>query len=133
MSGDAMERLLDDWGWWARQRERGGYRCRSIEGRYRRERVAGEADDPPRMVDEVACLAVERVVCAPGFPARSRGVLKGWYVLRVSLRQIARLGGFPACEFEGELLRANRMVKNLLDSSARVSSIRTDNSIPPIR
>ncbi|MDO9227154.1 MAG: hypothetical protein Q8M09_12500 [Pseudomonadota bacterium] len=126
MSGDWIERVLDDWGWWARQRERAGYRCRSAEGHYRRERV-GEADDAPRAVDEVMCLAVERVVCQPGFPARARGVLKGWYVLRVSLRQIARLGGFPACEFEAELHRAQRMVKNLLDNASRATNILTNN------
>lgn len=127
MSGDWIERVLDDWGWWARQRERSGYRCRSAEGHYRRERV--EDGESHRVVDEAMCLAVERVVCRPDFPVRARGVLKGWYVLRVSLRQIARLGGFPACEFEAELHRATRMVKNLLDNDSRMSSIRTNNSI----
>lgn len=127
MSDDVMDRVLEDWGRWARQRERAGYRCRSAEGRYRRERLVGDGDETPRPVDERECLAVERIVCAPSFPARARGVLKGWFVLRVDLRQIARLGGFQASEFEAELHRAKRMVKNLLDSRDLVSSIRGDN------
>lgn len=121
-----LDRLLDDWGWWARQRERSGYRCRSIEGRYRPERVA-DLLETPRVVDEQTCLAVERVVCNPGFPVRARGVLKGWYVLRVDLHQIARLGGFHHSRFEDELHLAVTMLKNNLDRRERSSSIPGNN------
>jgi hypothetical protein len=124
-----LDRLLDDWGWWARPRERSGYRCRSIEGRYRPERVA-DVLETPRVVDEQACLAVERVVCNPAFPVRARGVLKGWYVLRVDLCQIARLNGFHHTRFEDELHAAVVMLKNRLDSRERISTIPANNLNP---
>lgn len=110
---DAMERLLDDWGWWARQRERAGYRCRSAEGRYRRPRV-GEVEDAPRVVDVRACLAVERAVCHTDFPGEARTLLKGWYVLRVSREKIAAKAGIPRASFPERLAWAVTVLGNRL-------------------
>jgi len=123
-----LDRLLDDWGLWATAREGSGYRCRSIEGRYRPERVAGEDERVPlRLLDIQACLAVERVVCSPGFPAQARMVLKGWYVLRVSREKIAGKAGIPRASFEHELERSARMLKNNLDKSLLASIIAATN------
>jgi hypothetical protein len=130
----ATERMLDDWGWWVRGRASTGYRCRSIEGRYRPERVP-DADQAPRMVDEGVCLAVERTVCHPGFPACARVVLKGWYVQRASGPRIAALAGIPRDSFRHELFRAitmfaNRM-KKVVDIPARASTMPLNESDRP--
>lgn len=109
--GEDMERLLDDWGWWVRDRASNGYRCRSIEGRYRPERVP-DADQAPRMVDEAACLRVERTVCHPGFPALARMLLQGWYVRRASGPRIAALAGIPRSMFEERLVWAALILNN---------------------
>jgi hypothetical protein len=124
----AMDRLLDDWGWWVRERVGQHGRCRSIEGRYLPERVAGEEERRPmRLLDVQACLAVERVVCAPGFPAVARLMLKGWYVLRIAREKIAGKAGIPRASFEYELERSVRMLKNNLDKSVLVSIIAATN------
>jgi hypothetical protein len=125
---DDMERLLDDWGWWVRERLSVGYRCRSIEGRYVHERVPGEEERQPRReVDVEQCLAVERAVCHHDFPAVARGLLKGWYVRRVSREKIAGQLGIPRAAFDLELGRAVTMLKNRLDKIARLSIIAATN------
>ena len=124
----AMDRVLDDWGWWVRDRAAANSRCRSIEGRYRRERVPGDDEREPRRevwVDE--CLAVERAVCHPSFPAVARGLLKGWYVKRISKERIAGKLGIPRSAFEHELGRAVTMLKNRLDKLVLVSIIAATN------
>jgi len=125
---DAMDRLLDDWGWWARARNGSGYRCRSIEGRYMPERVPGDEDrNPRRVVDEQACLEVERVVCAPGFPVIARLMLKCWYVLRISREKITGKAGIPRAGFHVELARSVTMLKNNLDKKILLSIIAATN------
>lgn len=119
-----LDRLLDDWGWWATTRDSSGYRCRSIEGRYRPERVA-DNQQAPRVVNVQDCLAVERTICNPAFPAQARGLLKGWYVQRHSREKIAGRVGIPRSAFEFELDRAATMLKNRLDKSGHSSSIIT--------
>lgn len=124
----SMDRLLDDWGWWARARNGSGYRCRSIEGRYMPKRVPGdEARNPRREVDEQACLAVERAVCAPGFPIMARLLLKGWYVLRISREKIAGKAGIPRAGFDTELARSVTMLKNNLDKKILIPIIAATN------
>jgi hypothetical protein len=119
-----LDRLLDDWGWWVRERSGGVCRCRSIEGRYLPPRVAGdEKRVASRLVDVASCIHVERVVCSPGFPVVARGMLKGWYVLRTSREKITGKLGIPRAAFELELERAARMLKNNLDNRLQVSSI----------
>ncbi len=109
----AMDRVLDDWGWWVRDRAVMGYRCRSIEGRYRPERVADEVT-APRMVDERLCLNVERTICHPGFPCEARIILKGWYVRRDSPGFITARAGIPRSWFEDRLAWAMRVMRNRL-------------------
>jgi len=122
----AMERLLDDWGWWARERQSSGYRCRSMEGRYRPERVP-DADQAPRSVDEDACLRVERTVCHTGFPSLARILLKGWYVSRIGGPRIAAMAGIPKATFEAELFRAVTILRNrmkiFIDMDARMTTM----------
>jgi hypothetical protein len=123
-----MDRVLDDWGWWVRDRMSVGYRCRSIEGRYVRERVPGDEERVPRReVDVEQCLAVERAVCHPDFPHVARGLLKGWYVRRVSREKIAGKLGIPRAAFEYELGRAVTTLKNRLDKIVLLSIIATTN------
>lgn len=121
-----LDRLLDDWGWWATARESGGYRCRSIEGHYRPERVADDLQ-PSRLatLDVQTMLKVERAVCHPNFPHQARALLKGWYVLRASREKIAGKLGIPRSAFEHELWRAATMLKNNLDNGGRLSSMIT--------
>lgn len=124
----AMDRVLDDWGWWVRDRLSVGYRCRSIEGRFVRGRVPGDEERQPRReVDIEQCLAVERVVCHPDFPTVARGLLKGWYVRRVSREKIAGKWGIPRSSFDYELGRAVTMLKNRLDKLALISIISATN------
>lgn len=130
LNDHVMERLLDDWGWWVRARSHGGMRCCSAEGRYRPERV-DEEPQARRMVDEATCMAVERAVSHPDFPVSARGLLKGWYVLRVAREQIARRVHIPMVEFDLAMKWAVTILKNRLDISIRPPNIRTDNSIPP--
>lgn len=112
----AMERLLDDWGWWVRERGGSGYRCRSIEGRYRREGVndGDQVPQAPRMVDEAACLRVERTVCHPGFPVLARTLLQGWFVRRDSMGHISARVGIPRAAFDDRLAWSAAILKNRL-------------------
>ena len=123
--------LLDDWGWWVRDRASGGSsRCRSIEGRYVGPAVPGDDErQPRRMVDVQLCLAVERAVCHPGFPAQARLILKGWYVLRVSREKIAGRAGIPRAAFECELKRAVNILLNRLDKEKSVYKLSATNPI----
>lgn len=108
-----VDNLLDDWGYWARARASGGLRCRSAESRYR---VPVGPDNvitaAPRTVDERLCLAVERTVCNPGFPAEARIILKGWYVRRDSAAYIAGKAGIPRAWFKDRLAWAMKVVSN---------------------
>ncbi len=124
-----MDRLLDDWGWWVSHRDSGGYHCRSIEGRYRPPRVPGDEErNPIRMLDERACLNVERAVSHPEFPHLARVLLKGWYVLRISREKIAGKAGIPRSAFEDRLAWAVTMLRNRLDHATRAGL-----SSPPLR
>jgi len=123
-----MDRVLDDWGWWVRDRMSTPGRCRSIEGRYVRERVPGDDEREPKravVIDE--CIAVERAVCHPSFPAVARGLLKGWYVKRISREKISGKLGIPRASFEHELSKAVSMLKNRLDKFVLTSIIAATN------
>ena len=124
MTVDAsMDRALEDWGWWVRDRSGSGFRCRSIEGRYRPERVPGDDErEARRVVDERLCLAVERAVCQPGFPSGARAVLKGWYVQRISREKIAAKAGFPRVAFADRLAWAVAVLRNRLPGACEISA-----------
>jgi hypothetical protein len=113
---DAMERLLDDWGWWARMRTSRGQRCLSAEGRYRPERVADEAM-APRMVDEAACLRIEREVTHPHFPKQAHRLLKGWYVKKDSPGHIAAQCAIPRGLVADKVAWARAILRNRLQIS----------------
>jgi hypothetical protein len=115
------DKALDDWGWWVRARSVPRYRCRSIEGRYRPERVPGDDErTASRVVDERLCLAVERAVCQPGFPDGARVILKGWYVQRTSREKIAAKAGFPRVVFADRLAWAVAVLRNRLSSNCEL-------------
>jgi len=115
----AMDRVLDDWGWWVRDRTGSGYRCRSIEGRYRPERVPGDDErDARRLVNEQQCVAVEKTICHPAFPKEARIILAGWYARRDSPGFIAAKAGIPRSWFQDRLVWARLVVRNRLLSGA---------------
>lgn len=110
-----MDRMLDDWGWWVRDRSGSGYRCRSVEGRYRPERVPGDDErSARRMVDERVCVAVERTICHPAFPKEARIILAGWYVRRDAPGFIAAKAGIPRSWFQDRLVWAVLVARNRL-------------------
>jgi len=111
----AMDQVLDDWGWWVRDRSGSGYRCRSIEGRYRPERVPGDDERvAARMVDERQCVAVERTICHPAFPREARIILAGWFVRKDSPGFIAAKAGIPRSWLQDRLAWAMRVTRNRL-------------------
>jgi hypothetical protein len=118
---EPVERLLEDWGWWVHDRAGTGYRCRSIEGRYRPERVPGDDErEARRVVDERLCWAVERTVCQPGFPDGARIILQGWYARRISREKIAARAGFPRAAFADRLAWAVAVLRNRLPSNCEL-------------
>ena len=108
-----MDKVLDDWGWWVRDRKGSGYRCCSAEGRYRPERVPGDDErSARRLVDERQCVTVERTICHPGFPKEARIILKGWYVRRDDPRHIVAKAGIPRSWFDDRLTWAVLVARN---------------------
>lgn len=127
---DALHQRLEDWSWWVADRGRGGYRCLSAEGRYRPPRVA-ERLPTQRVVDVDDAARIERVICHPGFPAQARDMLVSWYVMRASRHQVCRRCGVSLAAFDQQMGLAGRILKNRLDSEARVTYISDHNPTPP--
>ena len=113
---EALNGLLEDWGWWARQRTSQGYRCLSAEGRYRPPRVEDQAA-PPRPIDEAICCEIEREVTHPDFPKLAHRLLKGWYVRRDSPGHIGAACAVPRDLVTSRVVWAALILRNRLKNS----------------
>lgn len=131
MIDDALHVRLEDWAWWVRDRKAGRLRCRSVEGRYRPERVEDdERRAPRRVVDAQDAALIERAISHPDMPRQAHDLLVGWYVLRVSQGQICRRLGVPKSMWDERMGWAARILRNRIDKSVAMPTI-TGNNLNP--